>query len=81
VKKVGDGFSRTTFKEVEVSYLTPFFVVPSTNWDDARSLVDNNIFDNFDPDLDELVFTRAIPNYPLSMDNEGFRATPARKSR
>jgi len=73
MKKFGDGSTRLASEGREVEIADHLFpAAPVTNWDLMPSLEVRNIFDNFDPEADELEFVRVTPEFTIE---ELLRAT------
>jgi len=66
MKKFGDGSTRLASKGREAEIADHLFpAAPVTNWDLMPSPEVRNLFDNFDPEADELEFVRAIPEFTV----------------
>jgi len=66
MKKFGDGSTRIASKECEQAIADHLFpAAPVTNWDTMPSPAVINIFDDFDPDVDELIFNLVAPEFTV----------------
>ncbi|KAE9525643.1 hypothetical protein AGLY_014170, partial [Aphis glycines] len=64
MRKFGDGTARLVSKGREDAISDHLFpTAPITDWDSMPSPEIRNLFDAFDPENDELVFTREIPRF------------------
>jgi len=66
MKKFGTGSSRFASKGREQAIAKHHFsAAPITDWDLMPEPAVGNIFDNFDPDADELIYNKVIPEFTI----------------